>query len=459
MFVLLLICVAAFFILVWHSRLTTVSLGLPIAYLFSLLFQYLPGAFAHLVGGNFFADSTATEIGLRLTTIGTVFFVIGVMVAQRGSQVGKTKLLWKFDAKSSAMALYCLFGGWIMLVVTVFLHAIPSLGAAIEKSSTIWIFGVLIGFLIAVRQGRYFNAGVWLAALSAYPLYVLIWAGFLSFGSTSVFVVFSALLISLKSHLRAYVSVLVFSLLCLLVFMSYHQNRNDFREAVWGGAGLDQRVSSANKIITGLTWFDSLNADQLNSLDERMNQCEFVGLAAQNIASGGVSFLHGRSIWEGLQALVPRVIWPEKPIFAGSSQFVREFCGKEVNETTSYGVGQVMELYINFGIPSLVVGFFLFGLAYGWVDRKAAAAVQTGNFATALFWFLPAVGMNAPLASIAEVMGNVAAAVIAGIAYLYVFRMLGFNASATRGKSEFVRRSKTSRPTRKDSVTESKENI
>jgi hypothetical protein len=301
------------------------------------------------------------------------------------------------------------------------LRRIPSLGAAIEQAGTVWVFGVLIGLLASLRQRRYGDILLWLAALPVYPLKVLIWGGFLSFGSTSIFVVMSALLVMVKSHVRAYVGVVLFSIFCFLAFLSYFQNRDDIREAVWGGASLEQRVGRSAKIITGIEWFDFNNPNQLAALDQRLNQNQFVGMAAQNIEAGEVDFLHGRSVWEGLQALVPRALWADKPIFAGSSELIRELTGFLVNEDTTYGAGQVMEFYVNFGVPSLVIGFLLLGFAYGWIDRNAASALQGGEFGRAIVWFLAGVAMNAPLATIAEVMGNIAAALAAAYGWRWLW--------------------------------------
>jgi hypothetical protein len=423
----LLICICFFLFLVWHSRLGGVSLGLPIAYLFSMLLQHLPGGIAHLVGGYFFADSLPTQIGLRFTTIGTVSFVAGVVLAQRfiGVRRGKSDTRGRHHGGTSRFAVFCLVGGWCTVCAAALIHGIPSLGAAVDQAGAVWMLGVLIGLLGAVRQRRHGRILLWLAALSVYPLAVLVNGGFLSFGSTSVFVVMSALLVRLKSQIRAYTGVALFSLFCFLGFLSYFQNRNAIREVTWGGGGLEQRLARSASIITDIRWFDSHNTDQLTALDERLNQNSFAGMAAQRIESGQTVFLHGRSVWEGLQALVPRVLWPDKPIFAGSSQLIREMTGFEVNENTSYGVGQVMEFYINFGVPSLVVGFLLFGFAYGWIDKNAAAALQAGEFGRAFIWFLPGIGMNAPLSSLAEVMGNIAAALVAAYGWRYAWVMLG----------------------------------
>jgi hypothetical protein len=65
-----------------------------------------------------------------------------------------------------------------------------------------------------------------------------------------------------------------------------------------------------------------------------------------------------------------------------------------------------MEFQINFGIPGLVVGFFLLGWLLGWLDRKAAAAEIRGDLGQMFIFFLPAAGLIQPGGSIVELAGG-----------------------------------------------------
>jgi len=79
---LIFVCLATFFSLLHLLRRDRVSLGLPIAYLYSLLLIHVPGAFAHVFGGDFLFDSDLAEIGMRFVAIGSMCFVAGVWVAR-----------------------------------------------------------------------------------------------------------------------------------------------------------------------------------------------------------------------------------------------------------------------------------------------------------------------------------------------------------------------------------------
>src|SRR6266702_454545 len=117
-------------------------------------------------------------------------------------------------------------------------------------------------------------------------------------------------------------------------------------------------------------WFDPTDEEHLIALDQRLNQNYFAGLAATRIENGQVDYLYGRSLWEGVLSVVPLILWADKPVFAGSPKIVSEMTGLVLSETTSFGVGNVMEFQINFGIPGLVVGFVLLGWLLGMLDRK-----------------------------------------------------------------------------------------
>ena len=56
--------------------------------------------------------------------------------------------------------------------------------------------------------------------------------------------------------------------------------------------------------------------------------------------------------------------------------------GLRFNSQTSIGVGNVMELQINFGMPGVAVGFFVLGWAIGKLDLKAAIAERQGEAGT-----------------------------------------------------------------------------
>ncbi len=398
------------------------SLGLPIAYLFSLLLIHVPGAFAHVVAGDFLLNADLIELAMRYTAIGAVCFVAGVWLARWlgrrsvpgmpvGAGVNQSRFWW-----------FCLIAGWVCIYGMSPLYSIASVSAAVEKGGAIWMLGVLLGLRASVEKLDLKWMGFWLGALMVYPVLMLLLGGFLSYGSAAVILVCSALTISTRSYWRALGGIALFVFVSLSIFVTYFHHRNEIRDQVWGGAPMEARIDSVMSTVKDFQWLDPTNRDHLFALDQRLNQNYFVGLAARRIEQGRVNYLEGESVWEGLEALVPRAFWPDKPVFAGSPQIVSKMTGLRVSRNTSFGVGNVMEFQINFGTPGVVVGFLVLGWLIGTLDRKAAIAERQGELGKVILLFLPCVALIQPGGSLVELFGGSAAALVGASVWYWAWK-------------------------------------
>ena len=405
---LIFICLGALLWLLRLLRKDTVSLGLPIAYLYSLLLIHVPGAFAHIVGRDFLLNSDLIELGMRFTAFGSVCFVAGVWLARRPA----ARVSIRQEVVRSGFWRFCLIGGWVCIYGLSPLFRFPSVSAAVEKGGAIWLLGVVLGLRAACQRADLKRAGIWIGALMVYPVLMLLLGGFLSYGSAAIIIVFSALTVSTRSYWRVVGGIAVFTFLSLSIFVNYFQHRNDIRDQVWGGAPLEARINSVVETGRDFEWLDPDNQKQLIALDQRLNQNYFVGLAARRIEQGQVSYLGGESVWEGLQALVPRAFWPEKPVFAGSPRIVSKMTGLRLSPTTSFGVGNVMEFQINFGVTGVIVGFLALGFLIGTLDLKAAVAENRSDLGRLILFFLPCVALIQPNGSLVELFSGAAAALV-----------------------------------------------
>lgn len=412
------VCLAAFLGLLGLLRRDRISFGLPIAYLFSLLLIHIPGAFAHIAGRDFLLNSDLVELAMRFTAFGSICFVAGVWLARRSVPRGSTSPavdrlhFWWF----------CLIGGWACIYGLSPLYEIPSVSAAVEKGGAIWMLGVMLGLRAACRRTDLKRIGIWIGALMVYPVLMLLLGGFLSYGSAAIIIVCAALTISTRRHWHVLVGIIVFTFVSLSIFVNYFQHRDEIRDQVWGGAPLEVRINSVIDTGRDFQWFDPNNQHHLIALDKRLNQNYFVGLAARRIEQGQVNYLEGESVWEGLQALVPRAFWPEKPVYAGSPQIVSKMTGLRLSSNTSFGVGNVMEFQINFGITGVVVGFLVLGWLIGMLDLKAAIAEQRGQLGTVIFLFLPCVALIQPNGSLVELFSGSAAALVGAFVWNFIWK-------------------------------------
>ena len=411
------VCVASLAALIWALRRDRVSLGLPVAYLLGLLLIHVPGAWAGVVDPAAVADVEATRVGIFFTAIGAVCFVGGVILARLAMSTGavKSTVRWSFAANAgqNRFALFCLLGGWAFVYGLSPLHKIPSLGAVIDEAGSIWMLGVMLGLRTALHRKNPLLAAIWCGALLVFPVLMLLLGGFLSYGSAAIIVVGSALTISARSYGRVAAALAIAAYLGMTIFVNYFESRDAIRSEVWGGAGLEDRIDTVLGVASDFHWLHPADPRDLGALDERLNQNYFVGLAAERIAAGEADYLGGRSIWELIEALVPRAIWPDKPVIAGSPEIVSQMTGLDLSPTTSWGVGSVMEFQINFGLAGVVGGFLLLGSLLGMLDRKGAEAVHRGELGTAILFFLPAVALIQPNGSMVEVASGAAAATLA----------------------------------------------
>ena len=441
------ICLISFTLLVILLRRAGVSFGLPIAYLYTLLFIHVPGALAHIINdqGHYYAKLTPseyTETGIWYTAIGCVSFVIGVWLVPREH---RKKLMLCRPARRSDFAVFCLIGGLALVFMRGFVASLPSFRAIVESGGCIWILGALLGLREALRRRALAEILLWLAATSVFPLTMLLAAGFLGVGSTPVFVILAGLAVTDRKTWRVAVGLVVVSFVFFHSSLTWLVHRNDIRNAVWRGAPMDMRVETSLKAIAETKFFDPSDNRHMSALDERLNQNYFVGLAAKRLDAGIVDYLHGRSFWEGLISLVPRVLWPNKPVGGGSHGIIQPMTGFAYNEdVTAFGVGNVMELHINFGLPSLMGGFLVLGLLFGWLDHMAARAERKGQLGVCMLYFLPAVAMIHPNGSIDELTGCGACGFLGALGWRWLWYRLGSRKrlckSQEYGQSDPVRR-------------------
>jgi hypothetical protein len=411
-------CIAALLLLLWVLRRDRVSLGLPFAYLSALLLIHVPGALANARGAGFLTDTDLVTIGIQLTAIGAACFVVGVWLARSTTR----RLPVGLPAVRHDFWLFCLLGGWFVTYALSPLGRIPSLGAAIEKGGAIWMLGVMLGLRAALPRRELKWAGIWIGALLVFPVMMLLLEGFMSYGSTAVIIACSILAVSTRKYWRVLVGITVAAFFGLTLFANYYQTRDRLRSVIASNASMNARTAVITGMFANFKLLDPTDPTDLSALDERLNQNYFVGLAATRIEAGEVDYLYGRSVRDAVFAVVPRFLWPDKPVFGGSPAIVSEMTGLHLSPTTSFGVGNVMEFQINFGTPGVVFGFLLLGWLIGTLDLKAAIAESRGDAGKTILGFLPAVALIQPNGSMVELAGGAAAALVAAYGWDWAWR-------------------------------------
>jgi hypothetical protein len=199
------------------------------------------------------------------------------------------------------------------------------------------------------------------------------------------------------------------------LYVTYMRDRQDIREVVWGGESATARINRLQDTFLNLELFDIYNVDHLQRVDLRLNQNYLVGMGVAYLAQHPDAFANGETMVEALFAPIPRALWPDKPIVAGSGDLVTRFTGIGFAEGTSVGIGQVMELYINFASTGVFLGFVVIGVVLAYVDAQAARYRDTGDWHRFTLWFLPGLSLLQLGGSLVEVTSSAAAAIAVAV--------------------------------------------
>ncbi|MGH9174280.1 MAG: hypothetical protein ACRD1H_07975, partial [Vicinamibacterales bacterium] len=302
---------------------------------------------------------------------------------------------------------------------------IPSISALVSTGSTLAAVGVALKCWEAWASGHRAHMWLWLALTATFPLVTVAAQGFLGYGFVAVLIVI-AFVASLHrpSLVTAVAGVLAFYG-GLSIYVTYMRDRTEIREVVWGGEAVDRRLVQLQDTFHNVEWFDPRDELHMRRVNERLNQDFLIGAAVLYLREGMVPYANGGTLVAAAAAVIPRALWPDKPVVAGSGDVVTTYTGIRFVHGTSVGVGQVMELYVNFGTAGVVFGFIGIGMLVTFVDRRAAVHLGRGDVRSFALWYMP--GLS--LLQIGGAVGEVAATAAASLVVVLVVGVLSRGSS------------------------------
>ena len=248
------------------------------------------------------------------------------------------------------------------------------------------------------------------------PFATVITQGFLGYGIGGRLIVLIFVSTFVRSPLKIALVGLPIIYLGMSVFVNYMRDRSDIRASVWGGDSFSQRIDRLQDTAAKFEWFDPANPEHLEKIDGRLNQNVLVGGAVARLSETD-DYAAGDTLWDALLALIPRAIWPDKPIQAGSGDLVNRFTGIRFAAGTSIGIGQALEFYANFGTLGVVIGFLIDGSGH---HHSRLAGGSSGWRARDLhgfvLWFLPGIALLQVGGQLVELTASAAASVLVALA-------------------------------------------
>ena len=217
-----------------------------------------------------------------------------------------------------------------------------------------------------------------LGLLPLLPLMTLVTGGFLGYGFHWVLGTLAFYYVEARRRLWIFLASPLLVFIGLSLFVTYMSQREAIRDVVWyEQAGFFERLEQVSRVITDFQLLDLSSDAHLAAIDERLNQNALVGAAIARHQAGFYDFAYGGTV--PLWGFVPRALWPDKPAVGGGGSLVSEYTGIPFGEGTSVGAGQVLELYVNFGIPGVLAGFTGLGFLLMRLDLGIMRAFAAGD--------------------------------------------------------------------------------
>ncbi|HNX81499.1 MAG TPA: hypothetical protein PKL77_05075 [Candidatus Omnitrophota bacterium] len=374
--------------------------GLTLLVIMNYSLNYFFGALAYL-SPNY--PSGAEEIvikGLRVAVLAFVSFFVGgkILIKLFSSFVITVKeepAVVKRDLKRERNLVYSYLG--VGFLISFFLKPFF---ATVSTVSTLMSFGmnlIVVGTCLGVWQAFCENKHTllkrWYLFVCSFPVLSIIFMGFLGIGVGMFLSVNAFLFRFFKLKLSTAVAILLISYGALSFYQTYMMERDNIRLVVWGESSVVNKVKVFQTSFSKVEFFDPLNTDHLMRITGRIDANYMAGLVVNYMESGYIGHAGFESITTGLASLVPRFLWPNKPIFAGGSGLASKYTGLTFSEDTSVGLGFPSQLFVAFDYFGVVVGFCFFGFLVVWVDIMAGYYVGRTNYRKFLQWFLPGLVM------------------------------------------------------------------
>jgi hypothetical protein len=411
---LILWVVVAAVVVAAHWRRQLHGVGLVLGYVIGLTLIHFTGAIVYLADIQHLHDPDEVAIGFREATLGLIAFAVGSLVigpsllATRRHPLDQEQ---RYEMDSRLPKAYLLIGTISYVALATFLGDIPTLSALVAAGQQVFIVGLcLLCWKAWKEKRRYAFARLLLVALM-FPFITMAVQGFIGFGAASMAVVLLFAASFVRPRWKLLVVALIGIYVGLSVFVTYSQDRAEIREVVWGGRPMPERFERVYLSTIQTEWFDPGNEVHLSQIDNRLNQNHLVGAAVQHL-DASQRYGHGETIVQSFLALVPRFLWPEKDIEAGSGDLVSQYTGLEFGEATSVGIGHVLEFYVNFGSVGLLVGMLMMGTIVTVLDVLAGRRLAVNDWRAFAPLFLVGVSFLHVGGSFVELSASAAASLL-----------------------------------------------
>ena len=395
----------------WHR--TGGGTGLVLAYVLSLWTLHWVAAPLYLLPWYRYQDDYFVKLGFEQSTYALIAFGCGSLVlAPLVARFFRGLFARSLPAAPhrSLPTLYLCAGAASYLLLSS-LGSVPTVTALVASGQYLFVAGLCLQCWVSWQRRERHKFLQWLGLAFTLPFVTILSRGFMGYGAVATLIVCTFVAGFLRPRWKIVVASTVLLYVGFSFYVNYMRDRTEIRMTVWGGQSLGARVEAIGATLGTFEWFDPSSQQHLRRIDERLNQNVFVG-AAVSLMQYSENYAYGKTIGDAVLALVPRALWPNKPVEAGSGRLVSEYTGITFSEGTSVGIGQVLEFYINFGALGVVVGFLIFGGVITLIDVIATRQLLAQNWQGFVMWYLVGISCLQVGGSLVEVFGSAGASLV-----------------------------------------------
>jgi hypothetical protein len=258
----------------------------------------------------------------------------------------------------------------IGVVVFFFITAVPD---AIRFAITLFFFSSFAGILYIYYSPAFPTKNILLILFSIFIVGLTIQSGVFTVVVYMGITLFSYLFLGRKYAL--WKKFVVFAVGCFLLFIVQNV-KTSYRDITWKGKDVQNKTSLFFDLaIDNLTNIDKkLDVNGFFPVYLRLNQGFNISLVMKRIPAQQDFDNGSRLLTTAASALVPRIIWPDKPE-AGGKQSMLYFTGLKI-EGWSTNVSPLGEAYGSFGPIGGIFYMFLLGLFIRWVYKRVFVIAQ-----------------------------------------------------------------------------------
>lgn len=356
----------------------TIGIGARYLLVVSFASQFLVGPLVYWASGELPVEieESAYEKALWIVLTGFLAFAVGgYLVApwwmrrQRFRQRPSPLFSQTLDLRSQWQGAKIVMGiGFLALVLSPLAYGIPTVRAVWSQMTVLVQTGAILLCLNGLQTKQPGRVAFGVASALGTGLFSSVFSGF--FGSTllTLFYCISLILLWRKTQLVNWLVLGCFSVLSLIPYNMWLSGREAIRSGIRGGASLSERAEAfwETTHVPGVA--DLAPSSQSRRISERLDQSTIL-VAAVSYTPEIEPYGYGETIWSPmLMAIVPRALWPDKPLSVGGNEFVSRFTGLRFGAETSVGLHPLFEFYVNFGPLGAVMGLLLMGIVAGVLD-------------------------------------------------------------------------------------------